>query len=1100
MPLFIPKRVIVKKECHLSPRTKLYITNIKKYFPSVEVTYLNDNFTYPEHFSPKQKYDFAKETVIIGERTTPFIVTFASPGNIVEQFETVINPSWMCSYQCEFCYLQLTQPPEHMLYTNFHVLKHELETAPYAHTAILTIWSMLSFAKREPYLRIPLNLLETSDWLRKHFIEARINTDQKAIRSLFGKQKIIYDYVNAEADGIKRNEFCVDRERITFLYEQNKQFPLWLNTSEFLDAGGVEHITGNIEYLLTLLPEYSEMRLSVRTRSNNLDVLTKYPLHGRVRATIILEPQTIIDSYAHGTASLEDRIELLSRLQAVDGLDLRIAMEPVFFKESWSVEYDDLLMRTFNKVDSKRITIVTIGFPRYRPQLKSMIRMHFPATTLFNTDQDLQKPESTLDDRMRYSYDRREEMFKALMEKLLKHGIAKIDLGAEGPKMWDKVGLVKLDPLKSTVYQYDGQSVPATGQNAPLLNKKFDRTKTIGASMDYSLEFNAAFESIQAAEEEIDDEKFNDADQLLNSVLSFDESLWKWTSLKSIRISEALNGSFTWKPIKIVGFLSLVNQPEPLEIDGEEISLAHFSITDLDDTQIDCLRVPYQNYQQIIEKMQTSKQLFCFLGTIVSVNTSKKKAQYVYRFYIKQISDIVTAEDMITIRPSKTVEKEVWDFELKKLGPKTIKFKVDQPSFRIMYIIDEMERKGVTRNHIIEYIKDQITTNLNIKGLRKGALQLGLAIEFAIIQAISQHRSKYSYKLHSLVIGPPNVGKGFLPRILKILSPCFDELPSNSPKLTSAGLVGTVQRRGKKNISTNGVLPKNSGGTIAIQDFHEIRDNKRKELFAIFTKMMEDGEVIDKTSANTIHEAIVSLHLDTNRYSQVYKDRKFNSFQDLDIPMNVLSRFDFIMEIPKNARRQQETSVAMVGATELKAGEKENPEWIKELKMLIAYLRSTYLSTFITEEVAEYIKEKLTNVTKPYIHVPYFKSNYEDMQIRISFSVQKMLKAIACANRKTHVTKDDVDYAFGFVAEKIKFIASIDSAKETVSAIIDGNNPVQRQELYIKHFKDMEFTAKKGADLIKQETGIKVDEKTIKRDYKVIGAKIVNKKKGLWSI
>jgi hypothetical protein len=188
MSLFIPQRIVVKKQSHLAPRTKLYIENIKRYNPNVEIIHLKNNFEYPPGLTPKQKFYYASETVIIGERVEDFVRTFASPGDIVEDFETVVNPSWMCAFHCEFCYLQNTEPREHILYTNYRQLERELETAPFAHTAILTIWSLISFSSQKEFMKIPPNLLEVSDWLRSHFVRARINSDQKAIQSIYGKQ------------------------------------------------------------------------------------------------------------------------------------------------------------------------------------------------------------------------------------------------------------------------------------------------------------------------------------------------------------------------------------------------------------------------------------------------------------------------------------------------------------------------------------------------------------------------------------------------------------------------------------------------------------------------------------------------------------------------------------------------------------------------------------------------------------------------------------------------------------------------------------------------------------------------------------------------
>ncbi len=1098
MALFIPKRVFVKKECHLAPRTKLIIENIKKYNPNVEINYLNGNYRYPAGLDPKGKFDYSKETVIIGERVEDFIRTFDSPGDIVEHFVTVLNTSWMCAYECQFCYLQNTRPPEHLLYTNFHKLDRELETSSYADTANLTMWSLLSFAARRQFVKLPEYFMETSDWLRAHFVDARINSDEKAIRSLIGKQKNIYKRLDVKAYGVSEDQFIVDRERIEYLYRQNKKFPLWLNASEFQDPAAVEHLTGSIEHLLKLLPKFKELRIKIRTRSNNFDVLTRYPLFNRVQALIDIDPQTIIDRYEPGTATLEERIELLHKLQKVDGLALRIILEPVFYYKDWDKEYIEMLQKVFSKVNPERIELVTIGFPRYRAQLRDTIKMHYPGTTLFAPEQNLQEPESVFDARYRYSYERRLEMFKIIKGELDRHKIKNVVLNSENPRLWDMVGFDKMAPIRESVYQYSDEEMATTeivneSNNAQPENENSDED-----DMAYSLEYQSAYSFIQNEEEEIDDIKFDQAEKYLTSVVEFGEEgldELKWTTMYSIRISEALNGKHTWNPIKLVGFLTLVEQPSPLEINGEDVSLVHFKLTDLDGDTIDCLRIPYDNIQPHLDRMRTSRQLYSLLGTIVSVNISKRKSKQVFRFYIKKISNIVSADDMIPYRPNKLESMPVLNHPNKVVGKNRVQIHIDQPFLLISKIKNDALNKGINGNQIIQHIKEKLATELKIKGLGGVAHQLGMAIELAILQSLSQDREDYSYKLHSLIIGPPNVGKGFIPRIAKILNPIFDELPSNSPKLTSAGLVAKVIK-GK---SIPGVFPNTSGGTVAIQDFHEVRGNKRKELFSIFSKMMEDGEVLDKTSGNTVHEAIVSLHLDTNRYSQVYRDQEFNSFQDLNIPMNMFSRFDFIMEIPKDAERQKEISLAIAGAKKLgnRSSQKSLPDWARELKMIIAFLRTQYDNVNISEKVGNYIKQKLIAAIKPYEGKQYFADNNEDMQNRVSFSVYKFVKAIACANMQIEVSKEHVDYAFQFIDEKIKFIAGIDPNEEHVSAIISGDDPTTRKDMIAKEFNKKEFTMQEVLSFIKPKMTREIDERTIRRDLTEMGAKII--KKGIWS-
>ena len=106
--------------------------------------------------------------------------------------------------------------------------------------------------------------------------------------------------------------------------------------------------------------------------------------------------------------------------------------------------------------------------------------------------------------------------------------------------------------------------------------------------------------------------------------------------------------------------------------------------------------------------MRTSRQLFSVLGAIVSVNTSKRKSKQVYRFYVKEISEIVTAEDMITYRPSKLESFPVLDYPNKVNSGKSKQIFIDQPLILAKNIEREAAKKGITTNPIIQHIKSKL--------------------------------------------------------------------------------------------------------------------------------------------------------------------------------------------------------------------------------------------------------------------------------------------------------------------------------------------------------------------------------------------------------
>ena len=301
--------------------------------------------------------------------------------------------------------------------------------------------------------------------------------------------------------------------------------------------------------------------------------------------------------------------------------------------------------------------------------------------------------------------------------------------------------------------------------------------------------------------------------------------------------------------------------------------------------------------------------------------------------YIKGIEDNVTPLEQINFD-----SKEIKDLNIKYL---------------------QAEKTGLRK-----YIKDQLIKNLGIKGLNN-ATELDKALDFIILQSFSRGLStdgRYSNKLHSLVIGSPAVGKKLLTKSALILNSVSEELSSSTRKITPAGLVGNVIPTGNGPISKPGYLPKASGGVVCIQDFHEITKKSDNSIYAIFSKVMEDGEAIDSTSVRTTHQAITSIHLDMNKSSQVNPGQKNTVFKDIRIPLNLISRFDFIIDIPPNIQRQISVALEMAKGSKTlgtSMNKSKKPDWERELQIFVAYAQTYFREVNIKDKESEEIYDRL---------------------------------------------------------------------------------------------------------------------------------------------
>jgi len=407
-----------------------------------------------------------------------------------------------------------------------------------------------------------------------------------------------------------------------------------------------------------------------------------------------------------------------------------------------------------------------------------------------------------------------------------------------------------------------------------------------------------------------------------------------------------------------------------------------------------------------------------------------------------------------------------------------------------------------TPGGLLSHIKQQLVASIGIRGLDK-ADQLDHALDFMILQALSdgyEQARSLSLKLHSLVIGAPAVGKKLITQAAKELNPVYQE--ADPAKVTVAGLNGAAGQRNGTWVSDPGLVPLAHGGVFAVQDFHSVDTRKKREIMPVLSMVMEDGVCRDTTTARTTHHALTSIHLDMNKRSDVHLVEDSDAvkhgclrFEDINIPMNVLTRFDFIIDIQRDTIRQLETALEMHGgsksSTSFRKSDQQSDE-MRQLKVLIAYLRSEYAVVEIPAEISAYARrkhEQLLEVNRDQLQ----KLNLlGDFQTRIVNGIDKLVFAIARGNARAVACRDDVDRAFRFVQTKMEFIASIEpfTIPEEWGRLSKKEEIQHRREFILKKFAGQEVKVSQVFDDHQENyNGPKVTEDTIRTDLEKIAIK-----------
>ena len=553
-----------------------------------------------------------------------------------------------------------------------------------------------------------------------------------------------------------------------------------------------------------------------------------------------------------------------------------------------------------------------------------------------------------------------------------------------------------------------------------------------------------------------------------------------WARVFTRPILEVQTHEVIGQPVKLLARLQTLSEPHAARVGPERElrTILHISLADRDERTIDCFPILDDALRRMLLNQAQRRRFSVFHGTVYPKFVGDDSSRYI--FSVRKVEERVTADDLIYVRAD--------------------------PEQRVLKLWKSIDRKP---GDILRYIKQTLVATLGIKGLDK-AHELDRCIDFMILQSLSDgRRGNFSMKLHSLVIGAPASGKKLLVEVAKALNPVFEHAGSVSGKLTPAALVGRTILSKEESKSSAGYLPKASGGTFAIEDFHTVKKD-RDAVLAAFAEVMEDGTTKDSTSAKTEHEAVTSIHLDMNKLSQVDPTAKVSKAEDINIFTNVISRFDFVMDIPDDRSRQLNIAVEMLaGAKEFSSLTPEAvgaEQSLRDLKRMVAYLRTMHHTITISEEMAAYIQEqfqKIIDANRDYVQLTQFFTLQQNAA-RMAHSIQKISVASARARRDWAVKKEDVDRTFEFIADKLHFLQNYESLLSVpdfkARGVSDGKTI--RREAIRKQFGGKTSQEKEIRAYLSENAkalGIrKVTRKTIYGDLEDL--KAVSEKRGFWTI
>ncbi len=181
-----------------------------------------------------------------------------------------------------------------------------------------------------------------------------------------------------------------------------------IGSGELTDSLVFDHITEFSPRIVEFFRKFPKSQFEFKTKSDNVNLLLNARSAGNIIISWSMNPQVIIDSVEHLTASLDKRIEAAKKC-AQAGYKVAFHFDPIIYFKDWEEEYKGLIDQIFQSVPKESIKWMSLGALRMTPRLKHIIENRFPDSSMLDEEFYV-----SYDEKLRYDQNLRLEMYSKI--------------------------------------------------------------------------------------------------------------------------------------------------------------------------------------------------------------------------------------------------------------------------------------------------------------------------------------------------------------------------------------------------------------------------------------------------------------------------------------------------------------------------------------------------------------------------------------------------------------------------------------------------------------------------------------------------------------
>jgi len=150
-----------------------------------------------------------------------------------------------------------------------------------------------------------------------------------------------------------------------------------IGTGETADSLALDDLTGYSRRLVPFFASLPNAVLELKTKTAQIANLRDMAHAGHTIVSWSLNPERVIRSEEHKSASLAERIGAARRCQEW-GYRIGFHFDPMIYYPGWEQDYEGVIGELFRRVDPDGVCWISLGGLRFTPHLKDIVRQRFP--------------------------------------------------------------------------------------------------------------------------------------------------------------------------------------------------------------------------------------------------------------------------------------------------------------------------------------------------------------------------------------------------------------------------------------------------------------------------------------------------------------------------------------------------------------------------------------------------------------------------------------------------------------------------------------------------------------------------------------------------